>query len=195
MPRDEERERRRIRDRQRRQSMTLEQRERHLARRRKNYQLRRLRAETRRLDTTTATMSLEEPTIMINSTPEKDFQDDGLNPNNGFVQEKEKFSSECLDSMSLETLAQRSDNVIKKIRLSHVRSLARSLNRCGGGVGVGVGVGDARLQLGVGDNDSGRLTGGLRLNRIKRLARALNTANTDTDTDGESHQGTVLAFH
>ncbi|XP_062088142.1 uncharacterized protein LOC133794773 isoform X2 [Humulus lupulus] len=189
MPRDEERERRRIRDRQRRQSMTLEQRERHLARRRKNYQLRRLRAETRRLDTTTATMSLEEPTIMINSTPEKDFQDDGLNPNNGFVQEKEKFSSECLDSMSLETLAQRSDNVIKKIRLSHVRSLARSLNRCGGGVGVGVGVGDARLQLGVGDNDSGRLTGGLRLNRIKRLARALNTANTDTDTDGESHQG------
>lgn len=44
MQREQERERRRIRDRQRRQSMTQEQRERHLARRRRNYQLRRLRA-------------------------------------------------------------------------------------------------------------------------------------------------------
>ena len=44
--RDDERERRRMRDRQRRQSMTVEQRERHLARRRRNYQIRRLRAET-----------------------------------------------------------------------------------------------------------------------------------------------------
>lgn len=43
---EEERERRRMRDRQRRRSMTLEQRERHLARRRRNYQLRRLRSGT-----------------------------------------------------------------------------------------------------------------------------------------------------
>ncbi|XP_030491090.2 uncharacterized protein LOC115707314 isoform X1 [Cannabis sativa] len=186
MKRDEERERRRIRDRQRRQSMTLEQRERHLARRRKNYQLRRLRNETRTVlddKTTIATMSLQESTTMINSTPEKDFQDDDVDD-----QEKEDLNSECLDSISgLEILAQKSDNVIKKIRLSHVRSLARSLNRLGGGVG-----GDTKLQLGVGDNDSGRLTAGLRLNRIKRLARELNVSNTDTD--GESHQGPVFAF-
>lgn len=48
MQREQERERRRMRDRQRRQSMTLEQREKHLARRRRNYQLRRLRAESAR---------------------------------------------------------------------------------------------------------------------------------------------------
>lgn len=50
MQREQERERRRIRDRQRRQSMTVEQRERHLARRRRNYQLRRLRAENAKVD-------------------------------------------------------------------------------------------------------------------------------------------------
>ena len=45
MQREQERELRRVRDRQRRQSMTVEQRERHLARCRRNYQLRRLRVE------------------------------------------------------------------------------------------------------------------------------------------------------
>lgn len=45
-----ERERRRIRDRQRRQSMSLEEKEKHLARRRRNYQLRRQRAEMARLN-------------------------------------------------------------------------------------------------------------------------------------------------
>ncbi|KAG8647472.1 uncharacterized protein LOC110622397 isoform X2 [Manihot esculenta] len=50
LQKEQERERRRIRDRQRRQSMTIEEREKHLARRRRNYQLRRQRAETARLD-------------------------------------------------------------------------------------------------------------------------------------------------
>lgn len=47
---EQERERRRLRDRERRQSMSQDERERHLARRRKNYQLRRQRAEINRLD-------------------------------------------------------------------------------------------------------------------------------------------------
>lgn len=47
---EQERERRRLRDRERRQSMSQDERERHLARRRKNYQLRRQRAEISRLD-------------------------------------------------------------------------------------------------------------------------------------------------
>lgn len=42
---EQERERRRLRDRQRRQSMSLEEREKHLARRRRNYQIRRQRAQ------------------------------------------------------------------------------------------------------------------------------------------------------
>lgn len=47
--REREREKRRMRDRQRRQNMSLEQRERQLARRRRNYQLRRIRAENAKL--------------------------------------------------------------------------------------------------------------------------------------------------
>ena len=50
MQREQERERRRIRDRQRRQSMSLEDREKHLARRRRNYQLRRQKADNSQLD-------------------------------------------------------------------------------------------------------------------------------------------------
>lgn len=50
LQKEEERERRRLRDRQRRQSMSVEEREKHLARRRRNYQLRRLRAENSKLD-------------------------------------------------------------------------------------------------------------------------------------------------
>lgn len=116
--REQERERRRMRDRQRRQSMTEEQRERHLARRRRNYQLRRLRAETSRLDTTitNATLSHEaDTTIMasgvvemvvsdgnqaVNSVPEIGFQGSGLNSGNGFVQGKEKLNVDYLESMS-----------------------------------------------------------------------------------------------
>lgn len=50
MQREQERERRRIRDRQRRQSMSVEEREKHLARRRRNYQLRRQKADNSQLD-------------------------------------------------------------------------------------------------------------------------------------------------
>ncbi|XP_021766655.1 pumilio homolog 11-like [Chenopodium quinoa] len=49
MQREKERERRRLRDRIRRQNMTQEQRDRHLARRRRNYQLRRLRAQNAKM--------------------------------------------------------------------------------------------------------------------------------------------------
>lgn len=97
--REEERERRRMRDRLRRQSMTLEQRERHLARRRRNYQLRRLRAEPSRL-TSSATISREsggeiviskDHDQAVNSAPEViSSQDD-----HGF----EKLNSECLQSV------------------------------------------------------------------------------------------------
>lgn len=159
MQREEVRERRRMRDRQRRQSMTLEQRERHLARRRRNYQLRRLRAETTRIDSTTAICHDQ----AVNSPPEEvvaSQADHGFNLNPiGF----EKLSSECLQSagefyvnclrlflavlcfgpkdasffgVGLETLpAQKAVNVTKRLRLSHLRCLARSLNRFGGGVG------------------------------------------------------------
>lgn len=54
MRKEQEKERRRIRDRQRRQSMSLEEKEKHMARRRRNYQLRRQRAECARLNPQTS---------------------------------------------------------------------------------------------------------------------------------------------
>lgn len=63
LQKEQERERRRLRDRQRRQSMSVEEREKHLARRRKNYQLRRLRAENAKLD---LDLPQSEPTTSTN---------------------------------------------------------------------------------------------------------------------------------
>ena len=100
--REEERERRRMRDRQRRQSMTIEQRERHLARRRRNYQLRRLRAvetATRLVDNDTS-RGLEMVLNHENQTPQIGFQGDGFDSINGFLQGKEKLNAHCLESMS-----------------------------------------------------------------------------------------------
>lgn len=190
MQREEVRERRRTRDRQRRQSMTLEQRERHLARRRRNYQLRRLRAETTRLDSTTA-ISHDQA---VNSPPEEVITsqaDHGFNLNPiGF----EKLSSECLQSAGLETLlAQKAVKVMKRLRLSHLRCLARSLNRFGGGVGgihekeaAVLSKRDADTTLQFGEKESSGLPRGLRLNRIKRLARGLSVVNHEIN--GQSHQ-------
>ncbi|PON35153.1 zinc finger CCCH domain protein [Parasponia andersonii] len=193
MQREEERERRRMRDRQRRQSMTLEQRELHLARRRRNYRLRRLRAETTMIEN----MVVTDENQPLNSFPEMGFNDHGINPMNGLVQGIEKLNVERLESMAMgpENLAKKSANVTKKLRLSQIRCLARSTNRFRGGVGGSFqNVADVTLKrdadttLQLGDNDLGRLPDGLRLNRIKRLARTLNTVNNETNC--QSHQGT-----
>lgn len=108
MQREQERERRRIRDRQRRQSMTLEQRERHLARRRRNYQLRRLRAETSRVGSQCQDAGFEEGCKMvsnnefevINCVPEISFQSDGVNPVE-FIQGQEELSAQSLQTVGM----------------------------------------------------------------------------------------------
>ncbi|KAF3451846.1 hypothetical protein FNV43_RR07942 [Rhamnella rubrinervis] len=196
--REQERERRRIRDRQRRQSMTLEQRERHLARRRRNYQLRRLRAETSRAGSQCQDAGLEEGGEMvsnneyeaINYVPEISFHSDGVNPVE-FIQGQEELSAQNPQTVGVEALAY---TLTSRLRLSHIRRLARSLNQSGDKVtGIHQVVSEvmprndantARLQ--VGDRDLGRSTGGLRLNRVKRLARALNTGTNETY--GQSQQ-------
>lgn len=108
MQREQERERRRIRDRQRRQSMTLEQRERHLARRRRNYQLRRLRAETARVGSQCQGASLADGGEMASNNvfeatdyvPEVGFHSDAVNPN-GFIQAQEAPSAQSLHTVGM----------------------------------------------------------------------------------------------
>ncbi|XP_015901826.3 uncharacterized protein LOC107434846 [Ziziphus jujuba] len=200
MQREQERERRRIRDRQRRQSMTLEQRERHLARRRRNYQLRRLRAESSRLGSHCADpniiadaneMAFNNEYDAIDSNPESGFHSDGVNPI-GFIQAEEQ-NAQGLQSVGVEALAH---NITSRLRLSHIRRLARSLNQSRGEALV---TGNHQVVaepmqrhqanttgLQVGDCDLVRSTGGLRLNRVKRLARSQNTGTVQTN--GQSHQ-------
>ncbi|XP_008227453.1 PREDICTED: uncharacterized protein LOC103326965 isoform X4 [Prunus mume] len=185
MQREQERERRRIRDRQRRQSMTVEQRERHLARRRRNYQLRRLRAENAKVDCQSQHISNEhEEAAAAEGNEGNDAQE---------VTQTEKLSTERLHySECLEAAACKSANFTIRLRLSHIRRLARSLNHLGGEaignhqiVADVITKGDANNTscFRIGDFDSGRLPNGLRLNRVKRLARTLNIAAHETSVN------------
>lgn len=66
---EKEMERRRLRDRERRQSMSQDERERHLARRRKNYQLRRQRAEVSRIGSQIQELTGEGSQLALTSPP------------------------------------------------------------------------------------------------------------------------------
>ncbi|XP_021831683.1 uncharacterized protein LOC110771653 isoform X2 [Prunus avium] len=194
MQREQERERRRIRDRQRRQSMTVEQRERHLARRRRNYQLRRLRAENAKVDCQSQQISNEHEAAGGNEVLRNDAQE---------VTQTEKLSAERLHySECLEAAACKSANFTKRLRLSHIRRLARSLNHLGGEaignhqvVADVITKGDANNTccFRIGDFDSGRLPNGLRLNRVKRLARTLNSAAHETSVNCQKVDQNVSA--
>ncbi|KAL6197828.1 hypothetical protein ACLB2K_027621 [Fragaria x ananassa] len=182
MQREQERERRRIRDRQRRQSMTVEQRERHLARRRRNYQLRRLRAENAKVDFQSNQISNEQQHEAVSDAQQ--------------VTQGENLSLQPLqNSHCLEAVARKDSNLsVKRLRLSHVRRIARTGSRLGSEViadhrivGEEVAKSDANntsLGFQTGDFDSSRLPNGLRLNRVKQLARAINSVTNEASVNG-----------
>lgn len=144
MQREQERERRRIRDRQRRQSMTVEQRERHLARRRRNYQLRRLRAENAKVDFHSNQISNEQHEAV--SDVQEVTQGENLS-----IQPLQYSECKCLCTAyfyllatfylpyiffwflpGLDGVACKGSNLnVQRLRLSHVRRLARSGSRLG----------------------------------------------------------------
>ncbi|XP_030968115.1 uncharacterized protein LOC115988664 isoform X1 [Quercus lobata] len=205
MQREQERERRRIRDRQRRQSMTVEQREKHLARRRRNYQLRRLRAENVRLGSQTGERSVvsRNETITVNehqAVISVSGPSDQCNtvPHVQINQGQEKLIVECTKSEGLEALAHKSAHFQRTLRLSHVRHLARTLNHSVGEltgncqvVAAVVNKGDVTSNRSpVGDSDSGRSLQSLRLNRVKRLARTVNNSANSVmkEATGQSDQ-------
>ncbi|KAI4298791.1 hypothetical protein L6164_032308 [Bauhinia variegata] len=156
--REQERERRRIRDRQRRQSMTQEQRERHLARRRRNYQLRRQRADYRPL---------------YDSVPQHAEGQERLNL------ESKNIDVQIGSSVHMEALLYTESNLPKRLRLNHIRHLARNLIRP-----IGVSTGNHQLEaelMAKGDvSVNGSRSNTVRLNRVKRLARSINTASKET---------------
>ncbi|XP_065853715.1 uncharacterized protein [Euphorbia lathyris] len=174
LQKEQERERRRIRDRQRRQSMTLEEREKHLARRRRNYQLRRQRAENARSDPSCTTLV---PTV---STKTDEFPISVSNVD---------FSVQC---NGLDIPAYKLAQLPSRVRLNHVKHLARSLN-----LHVNVPT-TQRISVDliikgneIADSSCVPLKG-LRLNRVKRLARSLSSGLEKVKE--EDHQSRMEEF-
>ncbi|KAK8494832.1 hypothetical protein V6N12_055153 [Hibiscus sabdariffa] len=174
-----ERERRRIRDRQRRQSMSLEEKEKHLARRRRNYQLRRLRAETARFNPPPWPIQLplsNALTCVSDATPQ-------FNAADAFVRSNDEQQTPMLDNKTshcLEIPAHKLAILPAKLRLNRIKHLARVINDP---VADGVALGKTMKENGT----SNCLTSkGLRLNRIKHLARTISPAGLDTLS--QSHQ-------
>ncbi|KAL9320754.1 hypothetical protein ACSQ67_012593 [Phaseolus vulgaris] len=189
MQREQERERRRIRDRQRRQSMTQEQRERHLARRRRNYQLRRQRAANAHLPYTSfppfqppESSACEASTSdELQGLPSPTFAEYGIFPQViSFPHHDLNLGQQMLDmgtkvvegsSVPLECLVCKPGNSPTRMRLNHVRGIARNLTH------LIVDPPCAREVLAKEHQDVsvGSTTKSLRLNCVKRLARSKNS--------------------
>lgn len=119
LQREKERERRRLRDRQRRQNMSQEQREKHLARRRRNYQLRRLRAQNAQL------LASQQTHQSMGTTP-TDLE--MIKPHSSaFPQLELPVTSTTQDTHG----AQKMKNFPKKLRVTDVKHLARRLHSDG----------------------------------------------------------------
>ncbi|KAH1040948.1 hypothetical protein GmHk_09G024445 [Glycine max] len=195
MQREQERERRRIRDRQRRQSMTQEQRERHLARRRRNYQLRRQRAanaqvpyspfpQLQTLESSAGEASTSDELQGLTSSTFLDYGvlSQGLNQ----VQETFNFGSKVLEgsSIPLETLVYKPANSPRRMRLNHIKGLARNLTHSMDDdpavthqlVAELIAKEDQDVSVG----NFGSTPKSLRLNCVKRLARSKNSPPIET---------------
>ncbi|GAV59879.1 hypothetical protein CFOL_v3_03410 [Cephalotus follicularis] len=165
---EQEKERRRLQDRQRRQSMSIEEREKHLARRRRNYQLRRQRAENARFD------PRFDHTSILDS-------DDMLTTNQNQLTSASDIIVQISDDaphvvsggrQGLEVPAHRLAEFPGKLRLNHLKRLARSLND------PVVDNHKIGADLFIKGNAASNCISpkGVRLNHVKQLARGLKSA-------------------
>ncbi|WCJ38141.1 hypothetical protein M5689_019216 [Euphorbia peplus] len=166
LQKEQERERRRTRDRQRRQSMTLEEREKHLARRRRNYQLRRQRAENAARSVVTSSL-IDEFHVSVSNVDDYTVQCHGLE----------------IPASILALLPTR-------VRLNHVKRLARSLDYH---VNHRVSLDLIIKGNDIADSTCVPLKR-LRLNRVKRLARSLSSGSENVKEE-EDHQSRTEALN
>ncbi|KAE9594753.1 hypothetical protein Lal_00013208 [Lupinus albus] len=197
MQREQERERRRIRDRQRRQSMTQEQREMHLARRRRNYQLRRQRAanahasfiplthQHQLLESSAGEASTSDDFQAVTSSTSLDYSVLCL-PQHGINQGLETFNFGTKvdegSSSHLETLAHNPVNSSRRLRLSHIKCLARNVTCPNNDLADTHQVAAELItkeDLTAG-GDYGSTPKSLRLNCVKRVARSKNSPPKDS---------------
>ncbi|XP_009136772.1 uncharacterized protein LOC103860853 [Brassica rapa] len=149
---EKEMERRRLRDRERRQSMSQDERERHLARRRKNYQLRRQRAEVSRIGSQIQELAGEGSQLAVASP----------------IQSGDSSTVPLVDSdQSVGISVEEFGKLVGTIRLSRVKHLARTLRKWS------TNGAEASSSTG-GTNAMTRraMSSGLRLSRVKRLVRS-----------------------
>ncbi|CAL0301094.1 unnamed protein product [Lupinus luteus] len=200
MQREQERERRRIRDRQRRQSMTQEQREMHLARRRRNYQIRRQRAanahapfipfthQHQLLESSAGEASTSDEFQGVTSSTSLDYSVlcHGIGiPQHGINQGLEALNLGTKvdegSSSHLETLDHNPANSSRRLRLTHIRRLARNVT-CSNNDLASIDQVAAELitKEDVIAGDYGSTPKSLRLNRVKRVARSRNSLPKDS---------------
>ncbi|CAN1749152.1 hypothetical protein LINPERHAP1_LOCUS3607 [Linum perenne] len=197
LQKEQERERRRIRDRQRRQSMTVEERERHLARRRRNYQLRRQRAENARLD-----LQLNRGEIaMVSSNDghqhqqhqqqqhqqqqyQQHQQQAVVVPEANNVQFSGLAINGIIDCVGLEVPLHELSKLPKQPRLRHIKQLARSL-ASHGSIEHDHRTGVDAVVMKANPTFACMLQKGMRLTRVKRLARSLHSSSDVADMTKE----------
>ncbi|KAI4311875.1 hypothetical protein MLD38_036738 [Melastoma candidum] len=181
---EEERERRRMRDRERRRSMTSEQKERHLARRRRNYQLRMQRVKNHDLVTNA------NPGSGINGLNHR-RAGGGFDPMSslqfgcyapvGSGQALLKVHGEYSSRPEgKESLAYDLTKLQRRLRLIHVKHFARSLKRPLGELMVNNVPILADLIMKGNQVSCCKSVHGVRLNRIKQLARGHRIAPEET---------------
>ncbi|KAL0738170.1 hypothetical protein Bca4012_014380 [Brassica carinata] len=147
-------ERRRLRDRERRQSMSQDERERHLARRRKNYQLRRQRAEVSRIGSQIQGITGEGSQLAGVISP----------PQSGDSSTVPLVDSDQSVGIPMEELGK----LVGTIRLSRVKHLARTLRKWSTS-----GAEASSSNSGATNAMTRRaMSSGLRLSRVKRLVRS-----------------------
>ncbi|KAJ9185146.1 hypothetical protein P3X46_004807 [Hevea brasiliensis] len=193
LQKEQERERRRIRDRQRRQSMSVEEREKHLARRRRNYQLRRQRAENARLDlrvnqntTTTTTTTTSTTSSSTTLAAKSNDYPPLISVSIVDAQCNVGLNSGHKNSVGLEIPAHILAKLPRRLRLNHLKHLARSLDDPVDISNNHIIAADLIIRGNVNANSSCVPPKGLRLNRVKWLARSLNS---DIEkAKGENHQ-------
>ncbi|KAJ8770490.1 hypothetical protein K2173_017981 [Erythroxylum novogranatense] len=197
LQKEQEREKRRLRDRQRRQSMSVEEREKHLARRRRNYQLRRQRAEVARLDLqTNPSIATNDEILMLPSNEYHEVASISSSNNlcNEVVpiptdQRQQSMCATMTKTVALEVPANKLSQLPKRPLLNHIKRLARSLHAPVDVVENQKIEADLILQ-GQNATSSCIPPKKLRLNHVKRIARALNSDVAKTaDADDQSKTG------
>uniref|UniRef100_A0A7N0UBM8 Uncharacterized protein n=1 Tax=Kalanchoe fedtschenkoi TaxID=63787 RepID=A0A7N0UBM8_KALFE len=168
LQRDQERERRRLRDRQRRESMTAEEREKHLARRRRNYQLRRQRAGNAHSgsDGDQALLVQCDPRLLIATSDFAAGQSSGSNKEFG-------LGLSDLDARGTGNVGEKLSIFNRKLRLSEIRHLARSLD-CAQRKLIA-----AYLFSKINSTSKCGRCRKLRVTQVKRLARELDSSMND----------------